>query len=95
MFLPDTHGAPSGRHDPKWLRLPPPHSGAPPLARVGRHGGRGLRGDGGWAAPTARAAAAGEHRRLLYVAMTRAAQRLIVAGYEGAQGAAGRLLGAI
>ena len=30
----------------------------------------------------ARAAQAGEHRRLLYVAMTRAAQRLIVAGYE-------------
>ena len=33
----------------------------------------------------AREAAAGEHRRLLYVAMTRAAQRLIVAGYEGAR----------
>ena len=30
----------------------------------------------------AREAQAGEHRRLLYVAMTRAAQRLIVAGYE-------------
>jgi ATP-dependent helicase/nuclease subunit A len=33
----------------------------------------------------ARAAQAGEHRRLLYVAMTRAAQRLIVAGYESSK----------
>jgi ATP-dependent helicase/nuclease subunit A len=32
----------------------------------------------------AREGAAGEHRRLLYVAMTRAAQRLIVAGFRGA-----------
>ena len=29
---------------------------------------------------------AGEHRRLLYVAMTRAAERLIVCGFEGAKG---------
>jgi ATP-dependent helicase/nuclease subunit A len=33
-----------------------------------------------------READAGEHRRLLYVAMTRAAQRLIVAGHHGARG---------
>jgi ATP-dependent helicase/nuclease subunit A len=36
----------------------------------------------------ARAAAAGEHRRVLYVAMTRAAQRLIVAGHHGVKGPA-------
>ena len=30
-------------------------------------------------------AAAGEHRRLLYVAMTRAAQRLIIAGFDGSK----------
>jgi len=36
----------------------------------------------------ARAAAAGEHRRLLYVAMTRAAQRLIVVGHHGVRGPA-------
>ena len=36
----------------------------------------------------ARAAAAGEHRRLLYVAMTRAAQRLIVVGHHGVNGPA-------
>jgi ATP-dependent helicase/nuclease subunit A len=34
----------------------------------------------------AREAAAGEHRRLLYVAMTRAAQRLVVAGHETSRG---------
>jgi ATP-dependent helicase/nuclease subunit A len=34
------------------------------------------------------AAAAGEHRRLLYVAMTRAAQRLIVVGHHGVNGPA-------
>jgi len=36
----------------------------------------------------ARAAAAGEHRRVLYVAMTRAAQRLIVVGHHGVSGPA-------
>jgi ATP-dependent helicase/nuclease subunit A len=35
-----------------------------------------------------RAAAAGEHRRVLYVAMTRAAQRLIVVGHHGVNGPA-------
>jgi ATP-dependent helicase/nuclease subunit A len=34
------------------------------------------------------AAAAGEHRRVLYVAMTRAAQRLIVVGHHGVNGPA-------
>ena len=34
------------------------------------------------------AAAAGEHRRVLYVAMTRAAQRLIVVGHHGVRGPA-------
>jgi len=82
VFLPDTHGAPSGRHDPKWLRLAPPHSGLAPLFVWGG------RADDDCAAMAlgreeAREQAAGEHRRLLYVAMTRAAQRLIVAGYEG------------
>ena len=36
----------------------------------------------------ARAAASGEHRRVLYVAMTRAAQRLIVVGHHGVNGPA-------
>ena len=84
VFLPDTCSAPSGRQDPKWLELAPLKPGARPLFV--------------WAAKkdddcaeltqargVARAASAGEHRRLLYVAMTRAAERLILAGYEGAR----------
>ena len=84
VFLPDTSGAPTGKHDPKWLTLTPAHSGATPLhvwaASAGEDSAAmaGARGE-------ARALAAGEHRRLLYVAMTRAAQRLIVASYEGAR----------
>ncbi len=84
VFLPDTSGAPSGKHDPKWLKLAPSHSGAPPLYVWAGSAGEdsaamaGARGE-------ARAIAAGEHRRLLYVAMTRAAPRLIVASYEGAK----------
>ncbi len=82
VFLPDTHGAPGGRHDPKWLRLAPPHSGAAPLF-VWAPTAAGDCAEMAAGRVLAREAAAGEHRRLLYVAMTRAAQRLIVAGYEG------------
>ena len=84
VFLPDTSGAPGGRHDPKWLELDSAAPGmfvwAPtkaldsaPIAAARRE---------------AQAAAAGEHRRLLYVAMTRAAERLIIACFEGSQGRA-------
>ncbi len=85
VFLPDTASAPSGRHDPKWLKLAPAHSGAPPL-----YVWAGPAGEDSEALAAARAfareAAAGEHRRLLYVAMTRAAQRLILASFEGGRG---------
>ena len=78
VFLPDTGGAPTGRHDPKWLRL----SGATPLLVWA-----GAAQDDSEAMAQARAVArddaAGEHRRLLYVAMTRAAQRLVIAGFRG------------
>jgi ATP-dependent helicase/nuclease subunit A len=82
VFLPDTTGKASGSHPPRWLAF-----------ETEREGERGLRV---WAtkqdedsAPlkAARVAvgaiAEGEHRRLLYVAMTRAAQRLIICGVEG------------
>ena len=84
VFLPDTASAPSGRHDPHWLKLSPPHSGAPPLPVWAGSAGQdsAVMAEGRAAA---RAEAAGEHRRLLYVAMTRAAQRLIVAGFLGAR----------
>ena len=84
VFLPDTCSAPHARHDAKLIDL---SSGvdepqllvwaarktedAPALAAARQR---------------ARQAAAGEHRRLLYVALTRAAQRLIIAGYEGVKG---------
>ena len=84
VFLPDTGGAPSGRHDPHWLKLAAAHSGAPPLPVWAGSAGQdsAVMAEGRAAA---RAEAAGEHRRLLYVAMTRAAQRLVVAGFEGAR----------
>ena len=79
VFLPDTGGAPTGRHDPKWLRLAPGSlfvwAGSAVDDSEAMAQARGL----------AREGAAGEHRRLLYVAMTRAAQRLVVAGFRGAR----------
>ncbi len=83
VFLPDTGGAPNGRHDPKWLCLAPV-SGAEPLlvwATSATDDSEAM----ALARGVAREGAAGEHRRLLYVAMTRAAQRLVVAGFRGAR----------
>jgi ATP-dependent helicase/nuclease subunit A len=82
VFMPDTCSAPHARHDAKLIDLQTQDAAETPLFV--------------WATKKAddpprlaqarqdmREAAAGEHRRLLYVAMTRAAQRLVVAGYEG------------
>jgi ATP-dependent helicase/nuclease subunit A len=84
VFLPDTCGAPSGQHDPRLFLLG--DEGAATLA---------------WSLkketdPSAvarvrenlRQAAQDEHRRLLYVAMTRAEERLYIAGFHGAKGRA-------
>jgi ATP-dependent helicase/nuclease subunit A len=81
VFLPDTGGAPTGRHDPKWLRLPPQDGGAPLLVWAGSAADDSE--EMARARAVVREGAAGEHRRLLYVAMTRAAQRLIIAGFRG------------
>ncbi len=89
VFLPDTCGAPDGRHDPKLFRLGgadaadeadavlawSPRAEADP-ARVTE------------ARENARGRALEEHNRLLYVAMTRAEERLYVAGFRGAKGVA-------
>ncbi|HZZ62689.1 MAG TPA: double-strand break repair helicase AddA [Roseiarcus sp.] len=87
VFLPDTCGSPDGRHDPKLLRLAPAEEGEPPLLAWS-----GKAAEDCEAVARARAdrreAETGEHRRLLYVAMTRAAQRLIVAGFENSKGRA-------
>jgi ATP-dependent helicase/nuclease subunit A len=81
VFLPDSCGGPDSRHEPKLMRLSSPRPGDPPVLAWAR---KSLEDADAVAAARAEArdAQAGEHRRLLYVAMTRAAQRLIIAGYE-------------
>ncbi len=87
VFLPDTCGAPDGRHDPKLLRLAPAQPGDPPLFAWSRKAAEDCEAVAR-ARTDRREAEAGEHRRLLYVAMTRAAQRLIVTGFENSKGRA-------
>ena len=84
VFLPDTCGAPGGRHDSKLFELPRDRQRPSVLAWSPRMDldppavadARAL----------ARAAAEEEHRRLLYVATTRAEERLYLAGFHGANG---------
>jgi len=84
VFLPDACGGPDARHEPKLMRLSSPRPGDPPVLAWAR---KSIEDADAVAAARAEAreAQAGEHRRLLYVAMTRAAQRLVVAGYETAK----------
>jgi ATP-dependent helicase/nuclease subunit A len=81
VFLPDSCGGLDSRHEPKLMRLSSPRPGDLPVLAWAR---KSIEDADAVAAARAEAreAQAGEHRRLLYVAMTRAAQRLIVAGYE-------------
>src|SRR5277367_3589666 len=81
VFLPDACGGPDSRHEPKLMRLSSLRPGDPPVLAWAR---KSIEDADAVAAARAEAreAQAGEHRRLLYVAMTRAAQRLIVAGHE-------------
>ncbi|HSU98968.1 MAG TPA: 3'-5' exonuclease, partial [Roseiarcus sp.] len=81
VFLPDSCGGPDARHEPRLMRLPTPKPDAPPVLAWARKSAQDADAVAA-ARAEARAAQAGEHRRLLYVAMTRAAQRLVVAGYE-------------
>ncbi len=84
VILADTTTPPRGTHPPRLLMVPRPKAkpGAPPcIVWAGRSA------DDVAAVAAARTAVLEEyeheHRRLLYVAMTRAAERLIVCGYEG------------
>jgi len=86
VFLPDTLSPPAGHpsRQPKLLELPPATAvpDAPsPIVWAPR------KDDDDTATAAARAAgqqlAEDEHRRLLYVAMTRAADRLVICGAEG------------
>ena len=80
VFLPETCDAPSGVHDPKLFRLDDP-AGFPLVAWTPRSAADPQAV--AEAREAARRAAQEEHRRLLYVAMTRAEERLYVCGYHG------------
>ncbi len=85
VFLPDTCGEPDGRHDPRLMRLASNWRNDPPLFAWSRKKDEDCEALAA-ARAERRKAEAGEHRRLLYVAMTRAAQRLVIAGYETSKG---------
>lgn len=88
VFLVDPGAAPaSSRHDPKLVLLDVP--GKPPGAAPALAWSRGSADPQAVAArrQAHRAAAADEYLRLLYVAMTRAADRLYVCGHAGQRGA--------
>ena len=92
VFLPDTAGAPSGAARSRNGSSSSPPSPHATLFVWATDRAERQRADGRGARRRAQEAAAGEHRRLLYVAMTRAAERLIVAGFEGAAGPRAGLL---
>jgi ATP-dependent helicase/nuclease subunit A len=84
VFLPDTCFGRDARLDPKLFELANAADGGPPLIvwspRTSEDPARIAQ-----ARDASNEAASGEHRRLLYVAMTRAAERLIVCGFHGAR----------
>ncbi len=84
VVLADTTGIPAdGRHDPRLLTLPVPD--APPVAPEAPVWALGSKFDSknlGDARRTARGKREEEYRRLLYVAITRAADALVVCGYD-------------
>jgi ATP-dependent helicase/nuclease subunit A len=81
VFLPDTCGAPAPQHDPKIFALDDSRLGAFSIAWSPR---KALDCKAAAAAREAmRRASDDEYRRLLYVAMTRAEERLYIAGFYG------------
>ena len=91
VILPDTCGVPSGRHDPKLFRLDPEAAGGTQAILWSPRADADA-GPVAAARDAVRQRAIEEHNRLLYVAMTRAEERLYVAGYCGEKGRSGRLL---
>ncbi|CAM5773656.1 double-strand break repair helicase AddA [Labrys miyagiensis] len=84
VILADTCSAPDGRHDPKlfWVESPGRGAGSEiPLWSSSKVADPAAAGE---ARARIRAENEAEHRRLLYVALTRAEDRLVVAGFEGA-----------
>ena len=83
VFLPDTCGAPAPQHDPKIFALDDPKTGAFSIAWSPKKAFdcRAVAA----ARDSMRCAARDEYRRLLYVALTRAEERLYIAGFHGAR----------
>ena len=79
VFLADTTTRPEGYHPPPLLSLPAQTGAAPLVWAKGEKEDVGSMTDARFAA---RVQTQNEYRRLLYVAMTRAAERLIVCGIE-------------
>ncbi len=79
VFLPDTCSAPTGKHDPRLYTL----GAEDELSLVWSRGKDNDPAALAQAREDRRAAETAEYRRLLYVAMTRAEERLYVAGYHG------------
>lgn len=82
VILPDTCGAASGRHDPRIFFLNAPHGKLPAYSPRRDCDPPQL----AQARAEARSEQEAEHRRLLYVALTRAEERLYIAGAEGVRG---------
>ncbi len=83
MFLPDTCGVPAPRHDPKIFTLTTNVPGEETIAWSPR---KELDCAAVAAArEAARRAAMEEYKRLLYVALTRAEERLYISGFHGAR----------
>ena len=80
VFLPDTCGVPSGKHDPKLYALE--DAAGPPLIAWSKKKDSDPSRLAA-ARASAREAQEDEYRRLLYVAMTRAEERLYIAGFHG------------
>ena len=86
VFLPDTCGGPSHHHDPHlfWLEATPQRAAA-----IAWSPGKKMDCERvAMAREGVRAASRDEYRRLLYVAMTRAEERLYIAGFHGVKGQA-------
>ncbi len=80
VFLPDTCSAPSGGHDPSIVTLTDAHGEDVLAWRKGKaHDPQALEAS----LAANRTAEEHEHRRLLYVAMTRAEERLYICGFKG------------
>lgn len=79
VFLPDTCGAPTGKHDPKLFRLGDGETGPLAWTRGKDHDPAALT----QARNARREAELAEYQRLLYVALTRAEERLYIAGFHG------------